>query len=304
MKKNTMPPSGTTRSPWALFIRALDIKSVSRPILLIGLVIALLFPATIHVYMLSVLRIPYPDSSHEPGWVHQLISACSILGVALFFQLARRKISNLSISGQCVLVSVIFSMIQQEILRIIMGGVFTTAFAYNFLAEIPHLIYVFSSGVLVVLVINYSKSAMGKAAGAVAVAGVMTFAVYPLLKWIYAPFLVSIAHLDHATVYGLPLGPHILVPAYILTSEAVIGCTVLTALIWQSLSPTLAIKLAQLTFIIMLINGVALRGTLEPFFLPFSLAASFLSASQFFMEWIALSVTIGLSWHAAQRFRS
>jgi hypothetical protein len=302
MRDSTKSALRPSSEPSATQFNASAMAKTRVPVLAIGMAIALFFPATIHVYMISVLRVPYPDSSHDPSWLRGLIGTCSILALGYFFQLARPKLSHLSVAQQCLFVSAIFLMLRQEILGIVMGGVFSTAYAYNFLAGIPRLIYVFIVGTSVVLVLRNARGAVRKITDVVAAACLLSFAVYPLIKWISSPFLASVSYLNHEDVYGLPLGPHILIPAYSLTIEAVVGCTVLTALVWRRLSSPLPMRLLQLTLIIMFIKGEALKGTLEPFFLPFSsLSVSFLSASQFFMEWIALSVVTGLTWHAARR---
>lgn len=107
---------------------------------------------------------------------------------------------------QCLVVSALYAMIRQEILGIVMGGVFTTAYAYSFLAEIPELLYCLLAGCLTVLVILKVQGPWRKTIGAVLMAGVLGGIIRPLLTRLYAPFLKSISYLDHAAIYRLPLG--------------------------------------------------------------------------------------------------
>ncbi len=61
-------------------------------------------------------------------------------------------------------------MIEQEILGIVMGGVFTTAYAYSFLAEIPELLHCLLAGCLTVLVVLKVPGRWPKTMGAVLMA--------------------------------------------------------------------------------------------------------------------------------------
>jgi hypothetical protein len=229
---------------------------------------------------------------------------CSILALAILYQLARPKLASLSVLRQCLVVSALYAMIKQEILGIVMGGVFTTAYAYSFLAEIPELLNIFLAGGLTVLVVLKVQGPWRKTVGVVLMACVLGCVVRPLLTHLYAPFLKSISYLDHAVIYQAPLGWHVLFPAYVLSTEAVVACLLMAVLIWPRLSSAPMVRFLQFALIIMFIKGEALRGTLYSFYLPFKLPLAFLSESQFFLEWVALSLLTALTWQVSQRSKA
>jgi hypothetical protein len=159
------------------------------PVLLTGMLITLVFPASIHVFMLNVMHVPPHDSSHVPQWASSLNEVCSILSLAIFYQLARPKLARLSLFLQCLVVSALYAMIRQEILGIVMGGVFTTAYAYSFFAEIPELLNCLLAGCLTVLAVLKVQGRWRKTVGVVLMAGVLGSAIRPLLIRLYAPVL-------------------------------------------------------------------------------------------------------------------
>ena len=278
--------------------------SLNWPVLLTGMLTMLLFPASIHVFMLNVMHVPPPDSSHVPQWASTLNDACSILALAVFYQLARPKLARRSLFLQCLVVSALYATIRQEILGIVMDGVFTTAYAYSFLAEIPELLYCFLVGCLTVLVILKVQAPRRKTIGAVLMAVVLGGAIRPLLTRLYAPFLKSVSYLGHAPIFRLPLGWHFLIPAYLLTTEVVVACILVAALTWPRLSSAPMVRFLQFALIVMFIKGNVLRFALYSFYIPFKLSLAFLSESQYFLDWVALSWLTVLTWQVSQRSES
>ena len=274
------------------------------PVLLAGMLLTLVFPASIHVFMLNVMHVPPPDPSHVPQWASSLNNVCSILALAIFYQLARPELVRLSLFRQCLVVSALYAMIRQEILGIVMNGVFTTAYAYSFLAEVPELLYCLLAGCLTVLVVLKVQGLWRKMMGAVLMAGVLGGAVRPVLTRLYAPFLKSISNLDHAPVFRLPLGWHFLIPAYLLTTEVVVACIVVAALAWPRLSADPIVRFLQFALMVMFIKGNVLRFTLYSFYIPSKLSLAFLSESQYFLDWVALSLLTVLTWQVSQRSQS
>jgi hypothetical protein len=273
-------------------------------VLLTGMLITLVFPASIHVFMLNVMLVPPPDSSQVPQWASFVKEVCSISALALFFQLARPKLARLSLFRQCLVVSALYATIKQEILGIVMGGVFTTAYAYSFLAEVPELVYCFLAGCLTVLVVLKVQGRWRKTAAAVLMACVLGGSIRPLLTRLYEPFLKSVSYLDHAPIFRLPLGRHFLLPAYLLTTEVVVACFVAAALIWPRLSSAPMVRFLQFALIIMFIQGNIIRFTLFSFFLPVKRSLAFLSESQYFLDWVALSLLTVLTWQVSRRSES
>lgn len=271
------------------------------PVLLTGMLITLVFPASIHVFMLNVMHVPPPDSSHVPQWASSFKEVCSIVALAIFYQLARPKLARLSMFLQCLAISALYATIKQEILGIVMGGVFTTAYAYSFLSEIPELLYCLLAGCLTVLVVLKIREPWRKTMGIVVMAGVLGGAIHPLLIRWYEPFLKSISYLDHAPIYRLPLTWHFLVPAYMLTTEVVVACIVVAALTWPRLSSAPVVRFLQFALMIMFIQGNMIRFTLYSFYLPVKLSLAFLSESQYFLDWVALALLTVLTWQMSQR---
>lgn len=274
------------------------------PVLLTGMLITLVFPASIHVFMLNVMHVPPPDGSHVPQWASSFKEVCSIVALAVFYQLTRPRLARLSMFLQCLVVSVLYATIKQEILGIVMGGVFTTAYAYSFLSEIPELLYCLLAGCFTVLVVLKIREPWRKTMGIIVMAGVLGGAIHPLLIRLYEPFLKSISYLDHAPIYRLPLTWHFLAPAYMLTTEVVVACIVAAALIWPRLSSVPMVRFLQFALMILFIQGNMIRFTLYSFYLPVKLSLGFLSESQYFLDWVALALLTVLTWQMSQRSES
>ena len=275
--------------------------AVHWPVLLLGMAITLVVSLSFHVVMLQVLHVPYPDSSGVSRWATSVNTAFSIFAAMLFYQLARPRLERLSVWRQCLVVFALYAMLKETTRILIMMSIFTTAWSYHLLAGIPGLLYYLVAGCMIVIASRKLQGIWMKAAGAVAIAGILIFAVNPWITRLAAPLLRSIAYLNHAEVYSFPYGWNVLIPAYATFVEPTAACMLIAALVWRSLSSTTAVRVLQFVLLIMFLMGRFLPLFLFSFYLKLPLPTAALSESQFFLEALALALLTALVWQLAKQ---
>jgi len=197
------------------------------------MLVALVTSLSIHVVMLQVLGIPFPDFDGVPPWAPLLNTILSTLALIYFCTLARPRLAHLPLALRCLSAFFLYVMLKEAFRAIVMNGVVTRGWGFDVVAGLPSLAYAFVLTSLVVLITPLLRVAWMKLIAAVVLAGLMIFGVRPLLHSLFAPALKAAASFNHADVYSFPYGWHVLVPAYLTYAEPVIACTVIAALVWQ-----------------------------------------------------------------------
>ena len=269
---------------------------VNRTRLLIGMLIALVGSLSIHVVMLQVLGIPFPEFDGVSPWAPFLNTGLSVLSVIIFYSLARPRLVQFPMVIQYLVVFLLYAMLKESFRGILINGVVTTGWEFDIVAGLPSLASAFVLTSLVVLLTPRLDALWMKVTAASAIAAFVIFAVRPLVRSAFAPALRAAAPLNHADVYAFPYGWHVLLPAYITYAEPVIACTLLAALIWQALSTRIEVRLMQFVLIILLVRGMLLPTLIYSFYSKLPLLSAMLSQSQFLFETIALGLLTAGAW--------
>jgi hypothetical protein len=261
------------------------------------MVATLIVSLSIHVVMLQVLRIPFPDFAGVSAWASLLNTTLAVFALMIVYSIAQPRLAQFSKATQCVIVFLLYAMLKESFRGILMNGVVTTGWGFDIVAGLPGLVYAFIVTSLVVIFTPVLRRRWAEGVGAVAIAGIAIFAIRPALGGAFAPVLKAVEHLNHDEVYSFPYGWQVLVPAYLTYAEPVIACMFTAALVWRHLSPKPGIRALQFSMLILLIRGMLLPTFVYSFYSKSKLPMAMLSQSQFLFETLALALLTALVWH-------
>jgi len=262
--------------------------------LLIGMIATLVVSLSIHVVMLQVLHVPFPEFSGVALWASWLNTTCAIFAMMIVYGLASRRLTPRPMLTQCVIFFLLYVMLKETFRGILMNGVVTTGWKFGLLSSLPSLGYSFILMSLLVVLTPFLKTPRARALGAGIIAAFGLFAVRPALSKVFAPTLAAAQHLNHDEVYPFPYGWQVLAPAYLTYAEPVIACMLIAVLIWNGLSVKPVVRLGQFCVLILLIRGMLLPTFVYSFYSKQTLRTAMLSQSQFLLETLALALLTGI----------
>ena len=263
------------------------------------MLLTLIVSLSVHVFMLQVLRIPFPDFEGVSVWARLLNTALALLALIVVCRAAQPRLGRFSKATQCTFVFLLYAMLKESFRGILMNGVVTTGWGFDIVAGLPSLAYAFVLCSLVVLLSSVLRTFWAKVSVAAVLSGLATFAIRPALGILFAPALKAVAHLDHPEVYAFPYGWQVLIPAYITFAEPVIACMFLAFIVWGRLSAKIGIRILQFSLLILSIRGVLLPTFLYSFQSKLRLPIAMLSESQFLLETLALAVLTAIVWQVS-----
>jgi hypothetical protein len=270
--------------------------------LLIGMLMTLLVSLSVHVVMLQVLHVPFPEFAGVSIWASFLNMAGAVLAMMLLCSAARPRLALFSKVSQCIIVFLLYVMLKETFRGILMNGVVTTAWRFDLVAGLPSLTYGLILTTLLVIVTPLLGSIWAKGMGAGVITAVAMFVLRPALSKAFAPFLKAAQHFDHDEIYSFPYGWHVLLPAYVTYAEPVIACMLIAVLVWHSLSTKPVFRLVQFCMLILLIRGMLFPSFVYSFYSKAKLPIAMLSQSQFLFETVSLAVLTALVWQLSARF--
>ena len=267
------------------------------------MLVTLLIALSIHVIMLQVLRIPFPEFAGVSVWASLLNTALSVLALIVVCGLAEPQLARLSTVERYITIFLMYAMLREILRGILMNGVVTTAWAYNVLAGLPGVIYAFVLSSLVVFTTSRIREVWLRIFAAAAIAGLMVFAVRPLIGSALTPALKAAARFAHPEVYPFPYGWQVLLPAYVTYVEPVVACMLFAVLTWQGLSRKPVVRLIQFASLVLLLRGMLLPTFVYSFYSKARLGSAMLSQSQFLFETFTLAIMTALVWQFSIRSR-
>jgi len=267
------------------------------------MLVILIVSLSVHVFMLQVLRISFPDFAGISVWAPLLNTALALFALIVVCSDAQPKIARFSKGIQCIIVFLLYAMLKESFRGILMNGVVTTGWGFDIVAGLPGLAYTFVLSSIVVFLTPMLRSFWVRVGGAAVLAGIAIFAVRPALGSIFSPALKAVAHLDHPDVYSFPYGWQVLIPAYITYAEPVIACMCVAFLVWGRLSAKTGMRILQFSFLILSIRGMLLPTFVYSFYSKAKLPAAMLSESQFLFETLALAILTAVVWQLSMTRR-
>lgn len=264
------------------------------PHLILAALIAGVIALSIHVVMLQGLGVPYPEDS-PPLWTRWLNLAGTTTALIAVIRLAGPRLGG---AGRAILTTgLALVMIKESLRGAIMTGVVTSGWAWAPLALLPGVLLGLATAAVCVLLGRWARSPLLVVLTGM-VAGGLTLVLQPLIGIAVSPLMAQFAHLAHPEVYQTPYPWFVLIPAYATFAEPVIAALILAALIWDRLPRPLPLRLVTFTLLVVLLKGVLVRAFLFAAYMDAPYVEGLLSQSQFLLEFAALGLLIGLSWHA------
>lgn len=257
----------------------------------------LLISLSIHVVMLQVLRIPFPDFAGASVWLRLLNLTLALFALTVLITAAQPRLGRFSKAAQCLIVFLLYAMLKESFRSVLMNGVVTTAWRFDIVTGLPSLAYSLVVSSLLVFLTPLLRTLWVRIAAAAALAGIATFALRPALGMLFAPAMKAVEQLDHPEVYGFPYGWHVLIPSYLTFAEPVIACMLIAMLTWERLSAKPGLRMLQFCLLIVSLRGMLLPTFLYSFYSKAKLLPAMVSESQFLFETLALAALTALVWH-------
>ncbi|MBK1896152.1 hypothetical protein [Chryseobacterium paridis] len=271
-------------------------------ILFSGFIIAILVSLSIHIVMLQVIGVQYPDNSGVPLIPRLLNKWLSILALFIFYYLAKDKLSKKSIIIQSIIVFLLYSMLKEVLIRAnLMEGVVTTSWIFPFIKAGPQLLGYLILAFALVISNFFIKKKWQLFMVSILITCLFQFIVEPMLNSLFAPIIASYSHLAHEAIYELPYGWHVLVPAYLTFAEPVIAAFVIVYYIWDNIAGKAWQKVVSIGILICLIKGALFPLFLFTPYLKLKFTSAVASEIQFTLEFLALGILTSAFWAWSQK---
>lgn len=272
------------------------------PRLGMGLFFTAVCALSVHVVMLQMLGVPFPDLSVIGPAYKFLIKAVATLGLIVLWQFASQKMQG-SFLKQWGVLFLIATMLTETLIRgPFMEAYCTTAWVFSFIGNIPKLLAIALSSALIVVATPRLPRVWQKAAAALALTALTMFVATPLLGAAMGPVMQSISYLAPQSEWCvLPYGANVLIPAYLTFAEPVLACLAAAILVWDRLSPSRGLRFAQFTLLILAIKNQLLMPFAYAAFAKVPFLQALTSESQFALEAIVLAVLTGFTWERSAR---
>jgi hypothetical protein len=275
---------------------------ISWPILLIGAVLTAIAALSVHVVMLQVLNVPFPDDS-AAGKFPRYISLVGSFGATMaVYLLARPDLRRFSLPVRCLITFALLITLRELMVRaIVMDGVVTTAWTFSLVTHLPRLAGLLIACAVIVPVADRLDRLWQWALAATVITAAYMFGVQPLVDMAFAPLLNALSYLAHDEIYQVPYGWQVTVPAYITFAEPVAAALAIAWLTWDRLSARPGVRVLQFVTLIMFMKGSVAPTLLYSFYIKGSLPAAIVSESQFALETLTLALMTAATWVLSRR---
>jgi len=257
----------------------------------------------VHIWMLQVMDVPFPDRSMVSAWAAFLNNALAVWALITLYARARPQLSSLVGWQRWLLIAALFATLKELFRGNIMNAIVTTAWTFSAAQLIAPAIYSLMLAALVVVLEPRIRSIGATTIASLVVAAIMSFAIKPGTGLLLSPLMDAVASLGHADVYPFPYGWFVLIWAYVTYLEPVIACIVAAALVWKQHDPKPLFCLVQFTGLIVLIKGALVPTFLFSIWNNIGMRQAMLSESQFLFEAILLGLFAGMTWLLASTHR-
>ncbi|UPG90208.1 hypothetical protein L2Y96_00105 [Luteibacter aegosomaticola] len=259
---------------------------------IIGAIITGVIALSIHVFVLSALNIPTPQTGPSTGFLVWLDSIGRVFGILLVCRYTMEGLwqRGWSVAKASLAPFVLFAMFSESLIRMpVMNGVVSESLAYPLIAGWTSLLPLLVIFAICAVVAARIKDPRWLLVAAVAIWAWVKYVLAVPLKVLMATILSHAATLARPEIYSPPYDWHVYIPAYITYAEPVIGVFLLLALMWDRLPGRTALRCAMMVLILLLAKSLAIG--------PFAYALSapegsrlvaLLSMGQFSLEMMAL----------------
>jgi hypothetical protein len=261
------------------------------------IVLTTVLSLSVHVFMLDVLGIPHPSIKNVPQFIVLINQALSITATIFFYRLAKPSFERFSIIGRCLLLTLIYAMLNEALLRsFIMDVVVSHDWVYCFVKNLPRPLEYLAICCLIIIAAPRLKSVWAITAGGVIITALSAFAINPPIDRIFRVLVNSLEFLDTGNIYNPPYGWQVNVPSYLTFLEPVIAGYVIAALVLKRLSLKSTHQVGLFVLLIMSMKRSIVPTLVYSFYQSHPLPAAILSESQFFLEILVMALLTSLGW--------
>jgi hypothetical protein len=257
---------------------------------------------SVHVVMLEVLHVPFPENG-TVGKLPRYISLAGSLGATMaVYLLAGPDLRRFSLPIRCLVTFALLVALRELVVRaIVMDGVVTTAWTFSLVSHLPRLAGLLIACAAIVPVADRLTRPWQWALAAIVIAAAYMFGVQPLVDMGFAPVLKALSYLAHDEIYQVPYGWQVNVPAYITFAEPVAAALAIAWLTWDRLSARPGVRVLQFVALIMFMKGSVLPTLVYSFYIEGSLLTAIVSESQFGLETLTLALMTAATWTLSRR---
>lgn len=267
----------------------------------LGLACSVVLPIGLHELMLSVLGVPYPSKSGVPTFVLWLNGALACFSLLVLVGQSNVRVRQAPLWARCIGVALVYAAITETFRGIVMNGVVTTAYAFNFLIAIPFVLckLLLAFGITIVddLPVRYWVKIL-----LTVVLSTIPFLIEPRLER-FLDLETTFASLDHAEVYAAPYGWVVNSLSTVTFIEPVVAMLATYWAVKDSLGSSMLTRLCKFTGLILLLRGPLFAFLVYGLFSKLGYAGFMLAQSQFLLEWALLAILIALTLHYSTGFR-
>lgn len=265
-----------------------------RPLLLLaGLLAAGFVALSVHVVMLySGVPFPIPQA---PLWARWLNLTLIVGGTLLFLWYAAPRLAHLGTPGRTLVTFVTLATIQETLRNAIMTAVVTGGLLQPSIALLGPIVRTLATALICVVAARRVKGRLSIVIVA-PIAAAVALGASLAINWALSPVLQYGARFAQPDLYQAPYPFHVTLAAYITFVEAIVGATLMTAMVWGQLPGSKMARLLTLAVLAALLKGVVGGTFIYGFFTGPSVLIGMFSWSQFLLEFLVLGFLIGVAW--------
>ena len=261
----------------------------SLPTLMAVIAATVIVSLSIHVVMLQVLWVPYPDASGVGRWglLYPLAQSLGLVALAATTLSWLRRFHPIV---QGLIVGFLFATMNGIFRNALMAGFATTDFRGSVGGFVHQAAFDLMLGMIATAMVARVRNTGLRIVGAIMLAALGTFLLRPALASLLEPLMAWSSKHTHADVYTVPYGANILVPSYLLFAETVIACVVARYVI--ALRPVSWDRNGIIRYVGMVL---LVRGTWVMMFV-WGPMIGMASVGQFFLQDLVMALMIQLAW--------
>lgn len=276
-------------------------------ILLVGGVLTTVLSLSIHVVMLQVLHVPYPEG-HQNAAILPLYGnyTLSILAALWLYRASHHNLTRFSFFFRWLILFVLLAMLEESLIRApLMSGIVTSAWLYAMLQAIPELASSLMLAFLIVSVAPRLNHLGSQLVAALLISSALYFVWTPFVTQEISKVMSMVPQPNEADIIPIPYGWNVLIPAYLTYGEPVVACFILAGLSWRNLATNTITRICQFVLMILLVKkGLLLAPIIYAFYSDQPFVTGLLSIGQFSLEALALATFTAITWHLYLSYRN
>lgn len=269
-------------------------RPIRRPLLLLaGLLAAGFVALSVHVVMLYA-GVPFP-LPQAPLWARWLNLTFIVGGTLLFLWYAAPRLAHIGTPGRTLVTFATLATIQETLRSAIMTAVVTGGLLQPSIALLGPIVRTLASALICVVAARRVSARLSIVVVA-PIAAAVAMGASLAINWALSPVQQYAARFAQDDLYQAPYPFHVTFAAYITFVEAIVGATLMTALVWDQLPESRMTRLLTLAVLAALLKGLVGGAFIYGFFTGPSVLIGMFSWSQFLLEFLVLGYLVGVAW--------